>query len=158
VRYLPALIAAAAAATPVAAQQRSLGVFGSWGAFAGPGRCYAIAEPDGARADGRPFAAISWWPLQGVRGQVHFRLARPKRPGSAVLLRIDAHTFQLIGGGSNAWAPDARADADIVTALRTGIAMTVETRSAAGSLLRETYPLGGAASAVDVAAIGCVGR
>lgn len=157
-RYLISLILAATVASPVAAQQRSLGVFGSWGAFAAPGRCYAISEPDGPRSDGRPFAAVSWWPGRGVRGQVHFRLRSAKRPGSAVLLRIDARTFQLIGGGRDAWAPDARADSDIVAALRTGLAMTVETRSAAGSLLRETYALGGAASAVDAAAIGCARR
>jgi hypothetical protein len=149
----------AAAAAPAAAPQAALGVFGSWGAFRSPGRCYAIAEADGAgRRDGRPFAAISWWPDRGVRGQVHFRLERPKRPGSAVLLRIDERTFQLIGGRSDAWAPDPRADADIVTAMRTGLLMTVETRSETGALLRNAYPLRGAASAIDAAAIGCAGR
>jgi hypothetical protein len=147
-----------AAAAPAAAQPAALGVFGTWGAFRGADRCYAIAEPEGAARGARPFAAISWWPGRGVRGQVHFRLQGPKRPGSAVLLRIGERTFQLIGGGADGWAPDSRADADIVTAMRTGLSMTVETRGVTGALLRDSYPLRGAASAIDAAAIGCAGR
>jgi hypothetical protein len=156
-RFLLALGLVAAAA-PAGAQPASLGVFGAWGAFRGPGRCYAIAEPEGQARGARPFAAISWWPGRGVRGQVHFRLQGAKRPGSAVLLRIGERTFQLIGGRSDAWAPDARADADIVTAMRTGLGMTVETRGETGALLRDSYPLRGAASAIDAAAIGCAER
>jgi hypothetical protein len=156
-RFLLALGLVAAAA-PAAAQPASLGVFGTWGAFRGPGRCYAIAEPEGPPRSARPFAAVSWWPGRGVRGQVHFRLPGAKRPGSAVLLRIGERTFQLIGGGSDAWAPDARADADIVAAMRTGLAMTMETRGETGAPMRDSYPLRGAASAIDAAAIGCAAR
>jgi len=158
-RLLLILVAASAAPVGAAAQQESLGVFGTWGAFREPGRCYAIAAPEGAgRSGGAAFAAVSWWPRRGIRGQLHFRLERRKRPGSAVLLRVDERTFQLIGGGADAWAPDARSDADIVTAMRTGLAMAIETRAEGGGLLRSVYPLRGAASAVDAAAIGCVGR
>lgn len=159
-RHLPlVLFAALSAAAGAAVQQGALGMFGTWGAFRQPGRCYAIAAPEGAaRTGGAAFAAISWWPGRGIRGQVHFRLERRKRPGSAILLRVDERTLQLIGGGSDAWAPDARADADIVTAMRTGIVMTVETRSETGGLLRGVYPLRGAASAIDAAAIGCSAR
>jgi len=90
-----------------------------------------------------------------VRGQLAVRFARPKRGGSAVLLRIDERTFQLIGGGADAWAPDARADAAIVAAMRTGVALSVETRSEAGGTMRDVYRLRGAASAIDAAAIAC---
>jgi len=158
-RLLMILIPALAAPVAAAAQQGALGVFGTWGAFRQPGRCYAIAAPEsGGRSGGAAFAAVSWWPGRGIRGQVHFRLERRKRPGSAILLRVDERTFQLIGGGADAWAPDARADADIVTAMRTGLAMAVETRAENGGLLRNVYPLRGAASAVDSAAIGCSSR
>jgi hypothetical protein len=146
-----------ALAEAAAAQQQSLGIFGLWGAFAAPGRCYAISEPDrAARAQsGRAYASVGYWPRRGLRGQVHFRLAQPKRAGSAVLLRIDERTFQLLGGGADAWAPDARADAEIVAAMRTGLDMTVETRSERGALIRDSYRLRGAATAVDAAAIAC---
>jgi hypothetical protein len=150
---MPALMLAA----PAAAQLQSLGIFQTWGAFREPDRCWAITEPyRSPRPEGwRPFASIGYWPASGVRSQVHFRLSREKRPGSAVLLRIDDLTFQLQGGGNNAWAPDRRADADIVAAMRTGLEMNVETRSVRGTFVRDSYRLRGAATAIDAAAIAC---
>jgi hypothetical protein len=151
------LLPLAMAATPAAAQQKALGVYGLWGAFEGTGRCWAIAEPQGGpKGEGsKPFASVGYWPGRGVRGQLHIRLSRGKRPNSAVLLKIDDRTFQLAGGGADAWAPDPAADAEIVAALRTGIAMSVETRSTAGARVRDVYRLKGAATAIDAAAIGC---
>jgi hypothetical protein len=151
---LPILLAAAA---PASAQQQSIGVFGLWGAFRDAAHCYAISRAQGRSNNGAEpaFAAIGWWPGRGIRGQLHFRFSRAKRPGSAVLLRIDGHVFQLIGGGGNGWAPDPPADAEIVAAMRTGIEMNVETRSMAGGLVRDVYPLRGAATAIDAAAIAC---
>jgi hypothetical protein len=145
-------------AAPAAAQRQSLGIFSLWGAFRDGGRCYAVAEPDqgGRDREVRPFAAVSWG--GGVRGQLHVRLSRSKRSGSAVLLRIGDRTFQLIGGGDNAWAPDAAADAEIVAAMRGNLDMSVETRSQTGALVRDHYALRGAATAIDAAAIGCAPR
>jgi len=142
------------------AQPQSLGIFGSWGAFAGEGRCYAIAQPaDPAPAAGeQPFASVGHWPARHSGGQLHVRLGREKRPGSAVLLRIDGRNFQLLGGGRDAWAADGRADQEIQAAMRTGIDMVVETRSSEGQLVRDHYPLRGAATAMDAAAIACVRR
>lgn len=148
-----------AAAAPAAAQQ-ALGVFGLWAAFRGDGRCYAMAEPyeEPREGDGRGYASVAYWPERGVRGQVYVRLSRAKREGSAILLRIDERTFQLRGGGVDAWGADSAADADIVAAIRTGIAMSVESRSAGGSLIRDSYRLRGAATAIDAAAIACARR
>ena len=150
-----------AMAVPAAAQPQSLGIFGSWGAFRDNGRCYAITEPfeAPAAAGWRPFAAIGHWP--GRRrggGELHIRLSREKRQGSAVLLNIDGRSFQLLGGGRDAWAPDARADQEIQAAMRTGIDMAVETRSTEGLPVRDHYRLRGAATAMDAAAIACVPR
>jgi hypothetical protein len=147
-------------ATPATAQQQSLGIFGTWGALRTPGRCYAIAEPyQKPRAgDGRGFASVGYWPGRTAAAQAYFRLSRAKREGSAVLLRIDGRAFQLRGGGANAWAADSAADAAIVSAMRTGIEMNVETRSASGALVRDSYRLRGAATAIDAAAIACSRR
>jgi hypothetical protein len=146
-------------ASPAAAQRLSLGIFSQWGAFRDeqPPRCFAIAQPTRSpKAEGwQPFASVASWPARQVRGQVHFRLSRQKRPGSAVLLRIDDHTFQLVGGGADAWAPNARADAEIVAAMRSGVNMTVETRSERGLRVRDYYQLRGAATAIGAAAIAC---
>jgi hypothetical protein len=146
--------------SPVAAERQSLGIFGQWGAFRDKDaalRCFAIAEPERVpRAKtSRPFASIGFWPSRNVRSQVHVRLSRIKRPGSAVLLRIDDRTFQLLAGGANAWAPDRQTDAAIVDAMRGGIDMVVETRSDRGALFRDSYRLSGAATAIDAAAIAC---
>jgi len=147
-------------ASSAAAQQQSLGIFGTWGAVRDPGRCYAIAEPyqEPRAGDGRGFASVGYWPGRTAGGQAYFRLSRAKREGSAVLLRIDRRTFQLRGGGASAWAADAAADAAIVSAMRTGIEMNVETRSASGALVRDSYRLRGAATAIDAAAIACARR
>ncbi len=149
-----------ALAVPAAAQQQALGIFGLWGAFAEKGRCFAISEPLGRRRDAPPgaFASVGWFPGQRVKGQLHIRLAEPKRQGSAVLLRVDDRTFQLIGGGQDAWAPDARADAEIVAAMRSGLEMRVETRNVRGGAMRESFALRGAATALDAAAIACAPR
>ena len=147
-------------ASAAAAQPRSLGIFGSWGAFRDDGRCYAITQPfDAPAPEGwRPFASIGHWPDRPAGGQLHVRLSREKRPGSAVLLRIDGRSFLLGGGGRDAWAPDRRADSEIQTAMRTGIDLVVETRSTRGALVRDHYRLRGAATAMDAAAIACARR
>jgi len=145
---------------PAFAQRESLGIFSFWGAFRDSGRCYAVAQPfQSPRPEGwQPFAAVDYRPGDGVRGQLHVRLSREKRAGSAVLLRIDGRSFQLVAGARDAWAPDARADIEIRTAMRTGIDMVVETRSTRGALVRDHYRLRGAATAIDAAAIACAPR
>jgi len=143
-------------ALPAEAQPQAVGIYGQWGAFRDSTHCYAISEPSQHRREGaQAYASIGYWPGRNIRGQVHFHFTRPKRSGSAVLLRIDARTFQLIGGGADGWALDAAADAAIVTAMRTGVAMSVETRSQGGGLMRDDYALRGAATAIDAAAIAC---
>ncbi|MGE0179956.1 MAG: hypothetical protein AB7O91_09080 [Sphingomonas sp.] len=147
----------ALAAAPAFAQRQSLGVFGGWAAFRDPGRCYAIAAPvAGPRPEGwRPFLSVGHWPARGPGGQVHVRLSRAKRDGSAVLLRIDGTSFQLVGSGRDAWAPDSGADDAILAAMRTGLNLVVETRAANGARFREGYQLRGAATAIDAAALAC---
>ena len=140
------------------AQPRPLGVFGTWGAFRDANRCYAITQPHLAppAAGWRPFVAVGHWPARGAQGQLHVRLSREKRQGSAVLVRIDGRSFQLAGGGRDAWAPDAAADREIRGAMRTGIDLIVETRSTEGQLVRDHYRLRGAATAMDAAALACL--
>lgn len=160
IRKLLFLLAFLAAAAPAVAQRQRLGIFSFWGAFQENERCYAIAEPNqGPQAEGwRPFASVGFWPGRGRGAQVQIRLSRDKREGSAILLRIDGRTFQMTGAGHDAWAPDGRADAAILAAMRTGIEMSVETRSARGAIVRDHYRLRGAATAIDAAAIACARR
>ena len=151
---LPALLLVAA---PAAARD-ALGIYDGWGAFrdARPQRCFAIAEPvRGGGGKWRPYASVGHWPAQRIRGQLHVRLSREKRADAPVTLSIDDRKFALVAGGVDAWAPDARIDAAIIAAMRSGRSMSVATISANGSAFADTYRLKGAATAIDAAALGC---
>ena len=146
----------AAALTGTTQGQQPLGAYGQWGAFVRDGTCYAITRASGSNVRGAdPSASVSYWPRRGLQGQFHIRLPAQQRPGSAVLLRIDGQSFQMVGRGTDAWAPDARADAAIARAMRMGITMSMETRGLSGAPLRARFALNGAASAIEAAALAC---
>ncbi len=155
------LIVAALLAAQAAGRQ-PLGVFHRWGAFrdAMPPRCYAIAEPLGRRATAawRPSASIATWPTEGLRQQLHIRLSRNRAATARVTLSIGQRRFELVAGAADAWAPDARTDAAIVSAMRSGRSMSVETVAVGGRPFADTYSLRGAATAIDAAVVGCAGR
>lgn len=140
----------------------SLGVFDGWGAFAdaAPRRCYAIAAPvqAGGVSAWRPFASVATWPRQAARNQIHVRLSRQRNPQARVTLSVGERRFALVAGNADAWAPDARTDAAIVAAIRASRSMSVETLAKSGAPFADVYALRGAATAIDAAALGCVGR
>lgn len=156
-----ALLLALLAAGPAMARE-SLGVFDSWGAFADtiPPRCFAIAQPvrAGGGARWRPFASIATWPGRGARNQLHLRLSRERNPRARVTLSIGERRFELVAGNADAWSPDARTDGAVVAAIRSGRSMSVETLSKQGQPFADVYALRGAATAIDAAALACVGR
>jgi hypothetical protein len=137
----------------------SLGVFGEWAAFRDPAvpRCYAIAmaAPSTKQRDYQPYASIGTWPKKQLRGQVHFRLSRKLQPGAPIVLSLGGETFQLTGGGGDAWAADRRMDAAIVAKMRSASEMTVNARGAEGGGFSNTWQLSGAATAMDAATVGC---
>ncbi len=153
-------------ASPALARD-SLGMFETWGAFRDPAntpanapaapRCYAIAkaEPSSLQRDYQPYASIGTWPRAALRGQIHFRLSRRLAPGQRIVLTIGDQRFELTGGGGDAWAADRRMDAAVVAAMRSARAMTVSARGADGRGFSNTWPLAGAATAMDAAMIGC---
>ncbi|MBO9714392.1 hypothetical protein [Sphingomonas sp.] len=147
-----ALVLALQARTP-------LGVFESWGAFrdASPLHCFAIARPV-EKGGNDPFASVATWPRDGVHNQLHVRLSRQRHPRAKVTLAIGERRFELVAGDADAWSPDAATDAAIVSAMREGRSMSVESVSASGGAFADTYALAGAATAIDAAAIGCAGR
>lgn len=159
---LPALAAAGAAA------RETLGIYDRWGAFRDtvPMRCFAIAQPvrAGGAARWRPFASVATWPATGrplsgkIRNQIHIRLSRERNPQARVTLSVGERRFDLIANSADAWAPDPRTDAAIVSAIRGSRSMSVETLGRAGAPFADVYALRGAATAIDAAALGCIGR
>lgn len=133
----------------------SLGMFESWGAFrdAQVPRCYAIARPVRKGAGG--YATVATWPRNQVRAQVHFRLGRSRDTRAPVILNVGDRRFTLVGGRRDAWAADARGDAAIIAAIRSGTAMSVQATGGNGRGFADTYALRGAATAIDAAALGC---
>lgn len=154
-------LAMIAIAAPVMARDL-LGIFEGWGAFRDdrPLRCYAISEP-AARSTGarwRPFASVAHWPGRNVRGQIHIRMSRTRATDAAVTLTVGDRRFRLASGGADAWAPDARADAAIVAAMRNATSMAIASRDGNGRAFTDAYRLRGAATAIDAAALGCARR
>lgn len=149
------------AAAPAVARDQ-IGVFERWGAFvdASPRRCFAIARPVSrpVAGSGAAFAGIATWPGQNARAQLHIRLSRERNPQSRVTLSVGERRFELVAGAADAWAPDARTDAAVVSAMRSGRSMSVETLAKTGAPFADVYSLRGAATAIDAAAVACVGR
>jgi hypothetical protein len=146
-------------AAPVLARE-TIAVHGGWAAFrdATPRRCFAVAEPaQTLRGSGwRPFAAVTIVPNAGRQGQINIRLRHRKLRGAPVFLSIGARRFQLIAGGSDAWARDAAQDEAIIAAMRGAPSMSIETRAQDGRAFADVYRLRGAATAIDAATLACL--
>ncbi|MBN8820042.1 MAG: hypothetical protein J0I80_15120 [Sphingomonas sp.] len=160
-RLFPLLLLSAFAVLSWPASARDvLGVFQRWGAFrdAQQGRCFAIAQPLAGGWESspwRPFAAVGYWPRQGLRGQFAVRLSHALAPGNGATLTVGEQRFILNGGGADVWAGDRRADAAIIAAIRSGQSMAISGRARAGGRFTDRYDLRGAATAIDAAALGC---
>jgi hypothetical protein len=140
------------------AGRETIGVWRGWGAFRDrrPPRCYAIARPivAGGRPDG--FATVATWPARGLRGSLHIRLSRERDRSAGVTLTVGERRFALVADGRNAFAPDRASDRAVVAAIRSGRSMSVEAVGAGGRPFADVYALGGAATAIDAAALACV--
>ena len=152
------VLAALAIAAPLMAKD-SLGVFSTWAAFRDPSvpRCYAIAEaePSTLSRDFQPYVTIASWPARRIRSQVHLRLSRELRANTSVTLRVGRTSFRLTPGKADAWARDAAMDSAILDAIRKTDSMTVFATDTRGRRFSNTYPLAGAATAIDAASLAC---
>ena len=161
-RGIALFVALGLTAAPAAARE-PLGIFDRWGAFRDPSplKCFAISTPVERSAGGgnwRPFASIATWPGQNARAQLHLRLSHERDPRARVTISVGDRRFELVAGNADAWAPDARTDAAIVAAIRAGRSLSVEALGKGGRPFVDVYALRGAATAIDAAALGCVGR
>ena len=162
VNFRPLLLLLLTLIAAPALARDSLGMFGTWGAFRDPAvpRCYAIAMagPSSRERTYQPYAAVGTWPTRGVRGQFHLRLSRAIATGSVAVLSLGGQRFTLSSGGGDAWAADKRMDAAVIAAMRSSLTMTVSARDGSGRRFANSYPLAGAATAMDAAAVACAPR
>lgn len=154
-----AIAAASLAATPAAARE-TIGIYQGWGAFrdATPPRCYAIARPIAAGGRTGGFASIASWPGRGLRNSLYVHLSRERDRSAGVTLSVGERRFRLIATGVDAWATDAPSDRALVAAIRAGRSMSVEAVGVGGRPFADVYALGGAATAIDAAALACLRR
>ena len=166
---LAALLLGLLWAAPAAARD-SLGVFSNWAAFrdAGVPRCYAIAQPDpssqtttASPPEYQAYAALGTWPRRGIHSALHLRLSHRVGPTAAITLTVSGPAslkhLHLVGGGGDAWPATPQDDATIAALLRGATTLAVSARDTSGHAFTDTYPLAGAATALDAAAIGCAG-
>ncbi len=138
------------------AAKAAIGVWDRWGALREGGRCYAISAPVRAGASGRaPFASVAARFGRARRAALYIRLSAQRSPLAPVTLAIGERRFTLAADASAAWSADAATDRAIVAAMRGGRSMSVSAVSARGRPFADTYALGGAATAVDAAVLGC---
>lgn len=160
-RLLPALFLPIALIATAAGARDEIGIFSAWGVFRDTEvpRCYAIAKPDLSvkRHDFDAYADVSTWPRKGVRGMIHFKLARVLAAGSRPLLRIGGQRIELTASAQtgDAWASDARGNAAIIAAMRSAPFMTLVARDNRGVVFSDTWQLPGAATAMDAATLAC---
>ncbi|KQM64262.1 hypothetical protein ASE75_09730 [Sphingomonas sp. Leaf17] len=135
----------------------TIGIYQGWGAFRDPtpARCYAIARALKAGGTVGGVASVATWPTRGLRASLHVRLSRPRDPIAPVTLSIGERRFTLVARDRDAFAPDAATDRAIVSALRGGRSMSVETLAPGGRPFADVYALAGAATAIDAAGLAC---
>ena len=147
----------------LASDRAAIGVYDAWGAFreGSPPRCYAISAPvrgsRARRAATKPFASVAAHFGRTRRPALFIRLSTERSARAPVTLAIGARRFTLSGNARAAWSPDAATDRAIVAAMRGGRSMSISSVNASGRPFADSYALGGAATAIDAAVLGCAG-
>jgi len=132
----------------------------AWAAIDRGATCEALSRSARVAVKGK-LQAIAGFTFSADRrrwGEFHTRLRRMPRAGAAVMLRIDEQPFLLVSRGNWAWSSGPAQDQAIIAALRTGRAMSVESRDGGGRRFVDPYSLDGAATAIDAAAAACAGK
>jgi hypothetical protein len=148
-----------AAALLLVGTRTPIGVYEAWGAFreGDPPRCYAITAPVrvGGNARWRPSVSVVARFGRDRRAALFVRLSLARSLAATVTLAIGERRFTLSGSDTAAWSPDAATDHAIVAAMRGARSMSVSAVTPAGRPFADSYALGGAATAIDAAMLGC---
>jgi hypothetical protein len=153
---------AAAPAPAEAADQRLLGNFGEWTAYAdtesGGKICFMIAQPRKAEGDysqrGDIHTMITHRPGEKSFNVINIVAGYPYKEQSEVELSVGRKTWSLFTQGERAWAYDSD-DPKIVEAIRQGSTMVVKGTSSRGTLTTDTYSLTGSNAAYQAISREC---
>ena len=146
-----------------AADPKSLGSFGAWGAYVykekGNSVCYMAAKPakdeGNYKRRGDIFAMVINRPAEQIKGEVMFIMGYNFKDGTPVKVTIGKESFELTGQGEQAFTRDPAVEARLVKALRTGSDMIVSGKSARGTVSTDTYSLSGSGKAHDAINAAC---
>jgi len=116
--------------------------------------CVISAEPQKSEGKytqrGTVFVVISHRPQEKRFGEVSFQAGYSFLPESQPTATIDGKTsFNLFTQGEHAWALDAKADQDLIAAMRAGATLVVKGSSARGTLTTDSYSLTGFSAALN---------
>ena len=166
------LFAAAAAATPVSAQEESTNRVAAqtdWSVFVenDPKECWGVSAPKETvnTRDGRVVSVrrgeillfVSYRPAAEVAGEISFTGGYPFAEGSTVSLQVGEDTFELFTDGEWAWPASAGDDTRIMAALKRGVTAVLSARSSRGTNTKDTFSLLGFTAAAEEAERRCAG-
>lgn len=140
-----------AVVTAAVAQPKVIGTFDAWSAFShGTGRskaCYIHAAPQKSEGDytrrGDTYIQVTHRPAEKSVNVVGITAGYVYKSGSEAEVEIDGNKHMLFTNADGAWARDAKTDAALVAAMRTGNTLVVRGSSARGTLTVDTYSLRG---------------
>ena len=147
----PAEAAAPAPSGPTRIQQ-----FNAWGAYSyssGKGKvCYVLsvpAEKTPAKLDhGDNFFLVTQRPGQNISYEPQVMAGYLLKPGSKVIVTIDAKSFTMFIKEKSAWLENAAEEPALVAAMKSGHQLKVAAESARGTKTGYTYSLSGITAAL----------
>ena len=102
------------------------------------------------------YAIVTHRPAEKSYNVINFVAGYNYKSGSKVSVKIGAKLFNnLFTNGTNAWAPDATTDKQIVEAMKKGQRMIVDGVSIKGTKTKDTYSLSGFSKAYQVISAKC---
>ena len=154
------IVLLATLAAPAGARGTVIYADGAWAAIDRGARCEALSRSQkiAPRDKVQATAGITFSRDHRHWGEFHVRLSRTPRADASVMLHIGNRPFLLVARSGWAWSRGTAQSQAIITAMREGAAMRVESRDMAGVRFADPYLLDGAPTAIDAAAARCALR
>jgi hypothetical protein len=121
--------------------------------------CFAGSAPQKQEGNftqrGKVLLLVTHRPAEKSFGTVSIQAGYTYKPATDVTVDIDGRVFTLFTDGSTAWVRDAKAERDLLAAMRAGRGMAVKGTSSRGTVTTDLYSLAGLSAALDAINAGC---